>query len=113
MRGVVDSAFTTKNVDHFIRSAQTPPATGVAEDIIIYKEATSVRQLSEWGMRSLQGGMPRIKNTFYYEERGERGVIIEMVIRLFNIRARLVGISQIRSAFMPNLALSANAQFNM
>ena len=113
VRGVVDSAFATKNVDHFIQSAQTPPATGVAEDIIIYKEATSVRQLSEWGMRSLQGGMPRIKDTFYYEERGERGVIIEMVIRLFNIRARLVGISQIRTTFMPNLALSANAHFNV
>ena len=36
VQGVVDSAFTSKNVEHFIRSAKPPPATRVPEDIVIY-----------------------------------------------------------------------------
>ena len=113
VRGVVDSAFAAKRVEHLIVSAQTPPENGGAEETLIFQEATSVRQLSEWGMRSLQGGFPRLKDRFYYEERGERRVVIEMIVRLHNIRAKLVGISQIKSTFMPNLDMSANVALNI
>jgi hypothetical protein len=37
----------------------------------IHRQATSVRQLSEWGMRGLQGSFPRLKDRLLYEERGE------------------------------------------
>ena len=113
MHGVVDSAFTSKDVEHFIRSAQTSPTTRVAEDILIYSEATSIKQLSEWGMHSLQGDITILKDRFYYGERVKRGVILKMIIRLFNICSRLVGIIQIKSTFMHNLERSASAQLIM
>ena len=53
VRRVVDSACTSKNIEHIIRSAKKTPKTGLPEDIVIYRGATSVRQLSEWVMRSL------------------------------------------------------------
>ena len=59
--------------------------------------------MSEWGMRTFQGSFPRLKDRIIYEERGERAVVLKIIARLNNIRARLVGISQIKSVFMPNL----------
>ena len=103
VRGVVDSAFTTKNADYFIKSAQTPPENGDAEEMLIFQEATSVRQMSEWGMRAFQGSWPRLKDRMLYEERGERSIILQVIARLHNLRANLVGINQIRSIFMPHL----------
>ena len=38
-----------------------------------------MRQASEWGMRSLQGSFPRLKDRFAcYEERGDRKLMLEM-----------------------------------
>ena len=113
MRGVVDSAFAAAKEDYFIVSAQTPPAHGGAEETLIFNEATSVRQLSEWGMRTLQGGFPRVKDRFYYEERGERQVVVEMIVRLLNIRAGLVGVNQIKSTFMPCLDMPTHVALNI
>ena len=45
---VVDSAFTKAEHDFLIRSSQQDPET--EEDILVNKDATSIRQLSEWGM---------------------------------------------------------------
>ena len=35
-------------------------------------QATSMRQAAEWGMRAIQSSFPRLKDTFVYEETGER-----------------------------------------
>ena len=59
-------------------------------------QATSVSQLSERGMRCLQG-----KNKFRYEENGERKLILQMIVLLY-------GQSQIASVYMPYLHRSAN-----
>ena len=67
------------------------------------KEATSVRQYAEWGMGGLQGSFPRLKDTLIYEERGERQIIMEVIVRLFNLRSNLVGINQIKNTFIPSL----------
>ena len=74
----------------------------------VNRQATSVRQLSEWGMRALQGSFPRLKDRLLYEERGERRIILEMIVLLFNYRASTVGMNQIQSSFMPHLERSAN-----
>lgn len=95
------------NLEPFIRAEDNPSTSGVPEDIVIYSDASSARQESKWGMHSLQGVMPRLKNRLYYEERGERGVIIEMIVRLFNICAKLIGNFQIRSTFIPDSEISA------
>ena len=72
------------------------------------RDATSVRQLSEWGMRGLQGSFPRLKDRIKYEEKGERKLILQMFILLYNFRASTVGQNQIRSTFMTSLDRNAN-----
>ena len=104
--GVVDLVFATKNNEYLIQSAQTLPPTEDASEHLLFLEATAVRQLSEWGMRALQGAFPRIKDRFDYEERGERGIILNLVPRLNNLRANMVGIHQIRNTYMKHLERS-------
>ena len=106
VRGVVDSAFATKNNEFLIQSAQTLPPTEDASEHLLFLEATAVRQLSEWGMRALQGAFSRIKDRFDYEERGERGIILNLVPRLNNLRANMVGIHQIRNTYIKHLERS-------
>ena len=48
---VVDSAFASKSTEYLIQSARHLPPT--ENERVIYLEATAVRQISEWGMRSL------------------------------------------------------------
>ena len=42
-----------------------------AEEIVVNREATSMRQSAEWGMRSFQSSFPRIKDRIIYEEGSE------------------------------------------
>jgi hypothetical protein len=111
-----DSAFAAKNVDYIIRSSSTVDIesdnrVGLRNRILVNKEATSMRQSAEWGMHSLKSSFPRLKDRFIYEEYGERKLILKMLVLLFNLRARKVGINQIRSVYMPNLERNANDYF--
>jgi hypothetical protein len=74
------------------------------------REATAMRQSAEWGMRAIQSSFPRLKDRFIYEELGERKIILKMMILLYNVRARLVGIIQIKK-YMPALNVNANATY--
>ena len=74
----------------------------------IVRRLPLVRQLSEWGMRGLQGSFPRLKDRIKYEERGERKLILQMIVLLYNFRASTVGQNQISSSFMPHLLRDAN-----
>ena len=62
-----------------------------------------MRQLAEWGMRGLQGSFPRLKDRIVYVERGERRIILEMIVPLYHYRASTVGQNE-----MPHLERSAN-----
>ena len=97
----VDSAFSRKKCDFLIKSSQSLPDT--AEGITVNTDATSMRQSAEWGMRSFQSSFPRIKDRLVYEENGERKLILQMLVLLFNHRANKVGISQIKNTCMPHL----------
>lgn len=77
-------------------------------EVMQFRQATSARQASEWGMRAFQGTFPRMKDRFVYEEHGERKLMILTTILLFNFRARVVGISQILNSYMPHLGVEAN-----
>jgi hypothetical protein len=72
------------------------------------REATSARQTAEWGMLALQASFPRLKDRFVYEERGERRIVLKMMVLLYNMRARMVGINQILNTYMPRLMWDAN-----
>ena len=54
-------------------------------------------------MRSFQASFPRVKDHIIYEEKGERKLILHMLVLLFNYRANKVGISQIKNTYMAAL----------
>jgi hypothetical protein len=70
-----------------------------------------MRQSAEWGMRAFQSSMPRIKDRMKFEERGEREVTLMMMILLYNLRARMVGINQLNSFYLGALYCDANVDF--
>ena len=102
---VVDSAFKLASNPYVIKSSQTLPA-GDRLAILIARDATSLRQSAEWGMRQFQASFPRTKDPIQYELNGERRIILRLIIYLFNFRTRVVGCNQIRSVFLPNLEAS-------
>lgn len=107
---VVDSAFGKGERASLVKSfANNVNNQGVANQrISVNRDATSVRQLSEWGMRGLQGSFPRLKDRIKWEERGERKFLLQLVIFLFNYRSEAVGFNQITTVYLPNLQHPAN-----
>ncbi len=67
------------------------------KDIQTKQAATSMRQAAEWGMQAFQSLFPQVKDRFVYEERGERRLIMKMMVLLYNLRANIVGINQIQN----------------
>jgi hypothetical protein len=67
-----------------------------------------MRQSVEWGMRAIQSSFPRLKDRFVYEENGERKLMLKMMILLYNLRARKVGINQMRNTYMQALNVNTN-----
>lgn len=111
-----DSAFSRARAPFIIKSSQMVPLENnnirdYGRQIRINQDATSMRQSAEWGMRSLQSSFPRLKDRFIYEEYGERKLVQRMILLLYNLRARKVGINQIRSVYMPALDVNANDYF--
>ena len=118
VRCTVDSAFRVRDAPYLLKSSQNN-ITGdgatleeIRHDIAIKRAATSVRQSSEWGMRAIQSSFPRMCDRMAYEKKGERRIALKMMILLYNMRARMVGINQIRNVFMPGLNLNAQTAFN-
>jgi hypothetical protein len=83
LKFVIDSAFSSSNVDYLIKSAQDFLAADaglvdmadIMANLAVKRAATSMRQSAEWGMRAFQSSFPRIKDTLPYEEQGERRII--------------------------------------
>jgi hypothetical protein len=96
---VVDSAFKLENKRYLLKSSQHDPI-GLPLQVSINRAATSVRQLSEWGMRMIQAQFPRLKDPLLYEENGERRVILALMTRLYNYNVSKVGVNQILNVFM-------------
>jgi len=107
---VVDSAFNKEDRGGLIKSHQTNVGSDGArrQPFALNDQATSLRQLSEWGMRGLQASFPRLKDRLTYEEVGERKIIMALIVLLYNFRASTVGQNQIASTFMPWLERDAN-----
>eukprot|EP00957_Ditylum_brightwellii_P168867 12853289-Ditylum_brightwellii.AAC.1 len=64
---VVVSAFSLKRNEFLIKSSQKDVRSKTPRELVLNKQATSVCQLSEWGMRGFQGSSPRIKDRFLFE----------------------------------------------
>jgi DDE superfamily endonuclease len=111
---VVDSAFASDKRDSVYKSYQCNMDNNgnVRQNSIIQRQATSVRQLSEWGMRGLQASFPRLKDRMPYEEKGARRLTMRLIVYLYNYRAAVVGMNQIQSVFMPWLERNATKFIN-
>ena len=69
------------------------------EDIIVNCDATSVRQLSEWGMQMVQAQFPQLTDILPIEE-VQRQTIIHVVVLVYNFTTSEVGINQILNTYM-------------
>ena len=107
----VDLAFARKCCPFLIKSSQADQVTNDPNELIVNCEATSMHQFAEWGMRSVQASFPRLKDRFIYEEYGERRLIMKMMLLLYNLWSRKVGINQIKNTYMSALRLDANEMF--
>ena len=73
-KAVVDSAFRLKDANHSIQSSQDDPCPKDAtcrqecRAVVLNRQATSLRQLSEHGMRMIQGQFPGLKDNLQCEE---------------------------------------------
>lgn len=63
------------------------------------RELLSFRQTAEWGMRALQGSFGRLRVPLEVAHREDRADLLEICIRLHNLRARLVGVNEIRTVY--------------
>ena len=99
---VVDSAFGSGSRKFLVRSSQGDPVNGNAEDVTINRAATSIRQLSEWGMRMIQGQFPRVTDTMVFETSGDRRVILRLMVHIYNFQCSQIGHNIILSSFMEN-----------
>ena len=104
---MVDSAFELRKHPFLIKLLQVVPellegSTCVEEQRahVINKHATSVRQLSEHGMRMIQGQFPRLKDNLTHEEFGERRLILHLMVLLHNHQTSKVGVNQMPNSFM-------------
>lgn len=65
------------------------------------RQLVSCRQAAEWGMRTLQGSFGRLRLPLDIGKPEARLELLEVCVRLQNLRTNLVGINQIRNTFEP------------
>jgi hypothetical protein len=106
----VDSAFARKNHPFLIKSGKKNVELDRRERAI-RREATSMRQSAEWGMRCFQSSFPRVKDRIRWEVYGARKHMIKMMVLLYNFRTNMVGINQILNVYKPHLDEDANEMY--
>ena len=97
---VVDSAFGGKKREYLEKSSQGDPIDGNCEVILKNRAATSIRQLSEWVMRMIQGSFPRIRDTLVFDNTGDRRVVMRLMVHLYNFQCSQVCMNQILNSYM-------------
>ena len=98
---VVDSAFSKKRCPFLIKSGKRKPGETLLQTTI-RRQATSLRQSAEWGMRAIQGSFPRLKDKILFSQTiADRNVFLHLIPMLLNFRTRRLGLSQIMSTFYP------------
>eukprot|EP00536_Pseudo-nitzschia_multiseries_P015207 jgi/Psemu1/41637/gm1.41637_g len=94
----VDAAFKVRLLNYLIQSLQADQVG--AEALVLNCEATSVWQLSEWGMRMIQGQFPQLKDRLLLEDFGDRKVILNVMMLLYNYQTSTASHNQILNIFM-------------
>lgn len=65
------------------------------------RELLSYRQTAEWGMRAIQGVFGRLRIPLEANDDDARANLLEVCMRLANLRTSRVGINQIRNVYLP------------
>jgi len=100
----VDSAFSKKTNPFLIKSSQTDPDTNDANDYVVNTEATAMRQ-SGFSRRF------HVSRIDFSTKNMENRIIFKFMLLLYNVRARRVGINQIRNTYMAYLHRDVNEEF--
>ena len=104
VKTVVDSAFKMGDGDFLLKSSQldpdAAPEDGGFEKYWENKNATSIRQLSEWGMHQVRSKFPRMTDIIKYETNGQRGLDLSLMVRLYNHQCLSIGMNQILNTYM-------------
>jgi len=66
------------------------------------RQLLSYRQTAEWGNRTLQGSFGRLRIPLEVKHAERRADLLEICMRLHNLRCRRVGFNQIRSVYVPH-----------
>lgn len=83
------------------RDARLPQSGHRKAALLQYnKSLVQARQAAEWGMRGLQGCFSRLKVPLPVDAQ-DRFLILKVVVRLYQVRTRRLGINQIREVFLP------------
>ena len=64
----------------------------------LHAQIVSLRQIAEWGNRSLKGSFARLYLPLSWDCE-KRAQLLEVCVRLLNLRTRIIGSSQIRTVF--------------
>ncbi|KAJ8582170.1 hypothetical protein M405DRAFT_922049, partial [Rhizopogon salebrosus TDB-379] len=75
-------------------------AAEIEERMAFNRELLSYRQTAEWGMWGIQGAFGRLRVPLDVNNQEARSNLIEVCLRLHNLRAIRVGINQIRTVYM-------------
>ena len=101
---VVDSAFKIGNGKFLLKSSQLDPDVGPEDgEFERYwqnKHATSIRQLSEWGMYQMKSKFPRMNDSIKYETKGKRQLDLSLMVRLYNHQCVSIGMNHILNTYM-------------
>ena len=97
---VVDSAYKVGDAPFLIKSSNIDPFN--EDEILINRDATSIRQLSEWGMRIIQSSFPRLREPLRYEEDGDRFIILRLMTNLYNYQTEMMGSNMIYNSYIGN-----------
>jgi hypothetical protein len=110
---VVDSAFSKKRCPFLIKSGKAKLGETPAESTL-RRQATSLHQSAEWGMRAVQGSFTRLKDKMLFSERMEdRKAFLYLISMLLNFRTRHVGLNQLANTYYPNFHLVGDNVLDM
>jgi hypothetical protein len=107
----VDSAFGNVSREFLIKLLQELIHIDDCVERRNAHDATSMRQSAEWVMRAFQSSRPHLKDRMKFATCGERRVKLTMMILLYNVQARAVGINQLTSVYTAPLDRNANIEF--
>ncbi|RPA83739.1 hypothetical protein BJ508DRAFT_317665 [Ascobolus immersus RN42] len=103
-----NTEFSTSHAE-LAAKLRTPPKAGfigyssdpvlALSEIRFNEELVSARQAAEWGMQCLQGAFSRLKVPMPADDAMYRSLLIEVCVRLHNLRANRIGLNQIRTFY--------------